>query len=204
MSLPPLPVASAGQPHDNLQVGSVLQEEPPTIECLSDGVLVARMLHELCVTPTASPAPPSPPLHPPPAPVGAAPPAEPGHRSAPETFAEDKLKKITPSHNPTIRVSNLRKVKRAMLLFFEHTVPSGVAGLQVPDEAAVEVRMRNIARAPRADPAVQVGDVGEAIKLLELLLGCAVHSAAKDRHVTHLMGLGEEVVPPSSAQPRAC
>lgn len=71
---------------------------------------------------------------------------------------------------------NIRKIKRALENFYATEVRIGADALDLPDENLVAE-----------------GDVHATVRLLELLLGCAVQCQDKEEHVTLIMTLAEEV-----------
>eukprot|EP00051_Salpingoeca_urceolata_P033328 m.20179 g.20179 ORF g.20179 m.20179 type:complete len:873 (-) comp6107_c0_seq1:89-2707(-) len=98
---------------------------------------------------------------------------------SPEHLPAEKLSKLHRGveDNTPLKVSNVKKLKRAVLDFYEQELNVAAHQLVVPDEAAIEK-----------------ASVEDLCHMLELLLGCAVQCADKERHVQNLMMLeGEQV-----------
>lgn len=96
------------------------------------------------------------------------------NRIIPDIFDDDKLGRISSDagDNARLKAGNIRKIKREMEEFYETQVQVSVDRMNFFDEAKVAA-----------------GELDEVVRLLELLLGCAVQCTDKQQHVTDIMGL---------------
>uniref|UniRef100_UPI00358E3DCE protein Hook homolog 3-like n=1 Tax=Myxine glutinosa TaxID=7769 RepID=UPI00358E3DCE len=101
------------------------------------------------------------------------------HHIDPVWFDEAFLAKIKTDigSNWRLKISNLKKVLKAIVDYYQEVLGQSLEADSLPDVALLGEHAHS----------------GEAGKLLQLLLGCAVHCAKRDEHIQTIMTLEESI-----------
>lgn len=96
-----------------------------------------------------------------------------------EFFDESWLSKIKTDAgtNWRLKVSNLKKILKGILDYYNEVLGQQISGFRMPDVAALGEK----------------NDIEELGRLLQLVLGCAVNCAQKHQYIEALMGLEENI-----------